>query len=70
MINILFLTILLNCSIPTIVNISGEAWNSIDERNYKQAIKRCPEKYPKSPCLRTFTKVRPGIYRAICGRVE
>lgn len=39
-----------------------------DQMALTQAVKRCPELYSKSPCLKRFIK-RPGQYNywAICG---
>lgn len=39
----------------------------MDSLSYKSAKKRCPEKFPRSPCLKIFAKKHEGNYVAICG---
>jgi hypothetical protein len=63
---ILFLSFI--CIKPQIINISGLPWNNKDDLNFRVAFKRCSIKYPNSPCLKKFVKVRWDMYRAICGK--
>ena len=55
------------CSSVTVVNYTKE-WIKIDQLNYNQAVKRCPELYKDAPCLKTFIKKRDRVYNAICGK--
>lgn len=45
----------------------GLPYTPVDEANYQVALKRCPEKFPVSPCLKVFAKIEAYTYRAICG---
>lgn len=58
---------LIKCIIPVLlINSSPYPWNKIDMLNLKQAKKRCAEMYPKSPCVKAFTKTDKNSYRVIC----
>lgn len=56
------------CADTKIYNVSSDPWNETDVINYAISTKRCPEKYPRSPCLKKFTKIRENTYKAICGK--
>jgi hypothetical protein len=59
----------ISCPIPRINLEIGQQWDDrIDGPNLKQAIKRCEQKFPHSPCLKTFTKISFQNYRAICAK--
>ena len=60
------LVLLFNCSEPVIENHTDK-WTGLDQQNYEQAIKRCPELYKDSPCLKVFIKKEDRVYNAICG---
>lgn len=45
----------------------GLPYTPVDEANFEIAKRRCPEKFPVSPCLKVFAKVEAYTYRAICG---
>lgn len=46
---------------------SSESMTPMDRTSYQTAKRRCPEKYPRSPCLVTFERVSENNYRATCG---
>lgn len=56
----------LNCA-PTVVINNTDNWTEEDSIHMVAAIKRCPELYPESPCLKVFRKKEPLLYRATCG---
>jgi hypothetical protein len=58
---------LLLCPKTEMINISKDPWERIDYQMAESARKRCPEKFPNSPCLVRFVKVEDRMYRAICG---
>jgi hypothetical protein len=64
---LLFLALSLSCPNTEWINRSSEAWNSRDFTEYKIATKKCKIKYPNSPCVKTFVKMEPLVYRVICG---
>lgn len=45
----------------------GLPYTPVDEANFEIAKRRCPEKFPVSPCLKVFAKIHAYTYRAICG---
>lgn len=55
------------CLLPIIINLCSEPVNARDIQEEKIAAVRCAQIYPDAPCLKKFVKVRPLIYRAICG---
>lgn len=54
------------CATPQIINNTPYQWNNDDQFNYLTAVRRCGEKYEKSPCLKYFTKIGERDYNAIC----
>lgn len=57
------------CS-PTVILNMTNTWTKNDDYNKVVAEKRCPELYPKSPCLVVFEKREERVYRATCGRAN
>jgi hypothetical protein len=66
LVSIVLFTVIV-CVATKLINLSDEPWNKRDMQSYRNAHKRCRLLYPKSPCLKKFIKVRPLMYRAICG---
>ena len=66
--NELIIITLLLCPPTKWVNLSKEPWNDRDKYEYNIASNRCPQKYLKLPCVKKFIKVRPLMYRVICGK--
>ena len=60
-----FLLTSVTCLEPIVTNKTN-IWNEQDARVFTRAIVRCEEKYPRSPCLNTFTKKAEGTFRAKC----
>ena len=58
------------CPVPNVVVLKGAPeWDDRTDRpNLKTAIRRCAEKFPNSPCLKTFTKIGFQDYTAICAK--
>jgi hypothetical protein len=56
------------CAATLMLNLTQFSWNKQDKQALTTAEKRCSELYKKSPCVKKFTKVEPGIYRIICGK--
>ena len=49
------------------INLSKEPWNKNDKDAENTAKKRCgPITKGRAPCIKTFTKVEPRVYRVIC----
>ena len=67
---ILLLFLSTTCPETELINISKEPWDDRDDQEYVVVKKRCKVKFPNSPCLKKFIKVRPLMYRAICGKKE
>ncbi len=57
----------IGCPPVKIINESS-TWSEIDGRMLRSAIRRCPVKYPDSPCLKRFWKKEELTYWALCGR--
>jgi len=55
------------CAATLLVNKSTEKWVPHDMAVLTQSRVRCKEMYPKQPCVVSFTKTEPRVYRAICG---
>lgn len=70
MVKIALLFLSLSCPETTFTNLSNEDWNDRDMSEYESTKERCGEKFPNSPCVKKFIKVRPLVYRVICGREE
>ncbi len=74
MINAVIFSLLLagtpvNNSCPPIKIINETlTWNENDGRVLRSTIRRCPVKYPDSPCLKKFWKKEEMTYWALCGR--
>ena len=51
------------------LNWSSEPWNDYDKKRYERSIYVCAtdERYEETPCLKSFIKVEPRVYRSICG---
>jgi hypothetical protein len=45
----------------------GPSLDSYDKEEIQIVQKRCPEIYPKSPCVIKLTKVAQQRYKVICG---
>jgi hypothetical protein len=62
------MSLILQCAPLTTANFvdSERGFNEHDLRMLAQAKKRCPELYPKSPCLGLFIKKRELTYWAVC----
>lgn len=58
----------LNCPITKMVNTSGLPWNAEDKKVMQYCTKRCSQIYPRSPCLKIFTKKAKQDYTVICGK--
>jgi hypothetical protein len=67
MIKAYLLLLALGCSEPHVENYT-KTWSKLDYQNLNIAIKRCPELYPNSPCLKRFIKKGERNYWAICSR--
>lgn len=68
MISIITATLLnLQCPSTSIHVPSNMEWNEVDWAHLERAKARCPELYPKSPCLVKFRKIETQVYQAICG---
>lgn len=60
----------LSCPQTKIVMLDGAKWDEAKDRVIlNTARRRCGEFYPKSPCVKVFTKL-PDRYRVMCGRPE
>jgi len=59
----------LMCPDINIVNLTID-WETRDSLVLEYVQKRCGEIYPKSPCLKIFTKKEDGVYNAVCGVLE
>lgn len=57
----------LSCPPPKVVDRSTAPWNARDHAAFRRSHVACKEYFPKSPCVKTFTRVEPGTYRVICG---
>jgi hypothetical protein len=55
---------------PTTELIGFDHFTEIDKINIDLTMKRCPQKFPKSPCLKKFYKRGFQTYWAVCGRPE
>lgn len=60
----------LACPKPRIVDTTKTTWSKNDQWVYETAVRRCPEKYRYSPCLKYFIKKGYQNYSAICGAAE
>lgn len=54
----------LNCAEPIRL---GTPYTTLDEANFRVAIPRCAELFPRSPCMKVFHKVADYTYRVTCG---
>lgn len=57
---------ILQCPMMIIANTSDEEFIRHDYLMFKSAQLGCIRKYPKSPCLKKFTKVRKQGYTVLC----
>jgi hypothetical protein len=62
----------INASCPDLLvqDISKDKWTKHDTAQVKRLSKRCPEVYPKSPCLVYFLKKEYHTYHALCGGLQ
>jgi hypothetical protein len=69
MINAIALLFTLNCPDPKLVNTSGQPWNDFDLITLNRATRRCPVKYPESPCVISFKRYsKYQDYSVVCGK--
>ena len=66
--NELLFAIAMSCAAPILENKTKFPWNSNDTWNLDTAFKNCKVYYPKSRCLKRFTKTGERDYRAICSK--
>lgn len=64
------LALALNCPVPQIIDLSAAVWDIRDAATLERSKTRCGEKFPKSPCLKVFTRIEPGRYTVICGAAQ
>lgn len=53
------------CTVPLIINLTGQPWNKVDESAKERAIYVCKVRY--DGCLKRFIKKEVQVYHAICG---
>lgn len=62
-----FILLAAACAPTTVENRTTENWTSRDQSHLVWAVRRCEERFPESPCVRSFRKNKPQGYRVICG---
>lgn len=58
------------CPTPQKVLLTAEPWTARDQRAYDGARVRCGFLYPRSPCMKTFTRIEPNRYQVVCSAEE
>jgi hypothetical protein len=54
------------CPAIIIVNLSGQPWNDLDQKNLDVAKYRCAQIFPNSPCVKKFIKKEGRTYNVVC----
>lgn len=50
--------------------LTSEPWDLRDQQALDRARVGCVVYHSASPCLKIFTRVEPGTYRAVCARAK
>lgn len=66
MLNELMIVMSMSCAKPIMENRTPFPWNENDRWNLDMALPKCKQLYPKSPCIKKFTKVGERDYRVVC----
>lgn len=59
---------LASCPATKFIGLAPATMTEMDKYNFKTALKRCPELYPNSPCVKVFEQKGFQNYLVTCGR--